>query len=104
MNKLKDFWGYIVGFFAFVSGILIYYLSSQKKEIDALKTEIELTSTKQKARDLDKLIEVKKIAANNNVKKLAELDKAQTELHNKKIKIAQSNGAMTPKQIEEFWK
>jgi len=103
MNKIKSFFGYIIGGLGIVVGILLYYISLQNKKYAALQARVALAETREEAVKLETEINELAKKAGNNKKELDELEKTMVQLDNKKKAIAVKEGAKTSKEILDFW-
>ena len=103
MDKIKSFFGYIIGGLGLVIGVLMYYISSQNKKYAALQARVALAETREEAVKLE--IEINELAkkAGDNKKELDELEKTMVQLERKKKSIAVKEGARTEKEILYYW-
>ena len=103
MDKLKQFWGWIVGAVGFIIAALIYYLNLKNKQVNSLKAQIDLADTSNKVTQLETEIKHQRNEVATNLKEIKELDKTLAVLEEKKVVMAKEAGAKTPQEVEDFW-
>lgn len=108
LEKIKAFFSSVAGIIMLVStaavGILVYVLSNRRKEVNALKAQIDLAKT-QKEVDLIE-VQIKQRMDNKDAldKEVKELQNGLTAIEEKRKQLASEEKNKNPDQIEDFWR
>lgn len=108
MSKLKQFfsnlWINVSLVVIAVVGILVYFIKAKNREINALKTELELVETQKQADLLE--VEIKEKLEEHELiqKEVDELEKLLVELDNKREKLKEEHANKSATEIEEYWR
>lgn len=108
INKLKDFINdaksILIGLLTLAIGILIYFLSNRKKEVNSLRAKIDLVET-QKEADLIE-VEIKKRMDSKEClsEEVRQLETGLQLLQQKRDELKSSEKDKNASQIEDFWR
>lgn len=102
-NKLSSFVGYIVLAVTAVIGILIYLYKGKQKDIDALKSQIDLAETQKQVDLVEVQINQKKDSKELLKKEVDELDKASVQLEEKRKVLAEQETSKTEQEAIDTW-
>lgn len=108
LSKVKEFFTGFIGTTVLVLttavGILLWMLNSRRKEVNALKAQIDLAKTQ---REVD-LIEVQIKERLANVDSLSEevkeLNKALSDIEDRRSKISAQEKSKSSDDVENFWR
>lgn len=104
MIKIKNLIAYLITGLTGLLGLLLYFLSKQNKQIEKLKTKIDLATTEKEA-DLVE-VEIKELqGTHTNLQKTEkELDKTLAKVQEKRKQITEDvKNLKNPKDIAEYW-
>ena len=108
LEKIKTFFTSTFGIIAAVLtgavGILLWFLSNKRKEINALKAQIDLAKTQKEADLIEVQIKEKMAAKEVTDTEIKELQSGLTDLEAKRKQIATDQKNKNPDEIEDFWK
>lgn len=103
MTKIKDMLGWIVAIVGGIIGFLLYYLSLKNKEINKLKSKVDLVDTQKQADLLELDIKEAQNAKKRLQKENQEFEKIYQSLDDKRNQIQKDLTSMTDKEIEDYW-
>lgn len=103
LEKLKSYWGYVVGGVVAAFGILLYILGLKQNRIVALTAKLADVDTKEKVAEVQKEIDKLKHDQTLNAEELTALSDMQRELKEKQKRIKDEERDRDAKAIEEYW-
>lgn len=107
-DKIKAFfsnaWLVITLVLGAAVGILLYYINGKHKEINALKSQIDLADTQKKADLIEADINAKLANQDLLQKHVDELNKSLVLLQDQRKQIPAQEQDKTPDQVEDYWK
>jgi septal ring factor EnvC (AmiA/AmiB activator) len=108
MEKIKSFFSSAYGIIVLVLtgavAILAYVLSNRRKEVNALKAQIDLAKT-QKEVDLIE-VQIKERMEHKEIlaKEVVELQNGLNSIEEKRKEIADNEKNKNPDDVEDFWR
>lgn len=104
MDKLKQYLGYAVAAITALIGVLLYFLSRKRSEVEELHSEIALAKTEKEADVLEVQIKDLKSNKDNLDKHNQELDKTLEKLEVRRTEIKEeTKNLKNPNDIANYW-
>ncbi len=108
LAKIKEFFSSLYGIIMLVLtggiAILIYVLSNRRKEVNALKGQIDLVKTQKEADLIEAQIKERMDRKEVLAKEVLELQNGLLDLEAKRKEIASTEKNKNPDDIEDFWR
>lgn len=103
MEVLKSVWLKIVAGLTAVVGLLLYLISRKNKEVEELKTKVEMANTQKKADLIETEVKQKLDQVEMSKKEVEQHNKVLIDLEQKRKELKQKQNNMTPEEIEKYW-
>lgn len=108
LQKVKDFFntisGTVIAVLTLIIGILIYFLSARKKEVNSLKAQIALVETQKQADLLETEIKQRMHSKECLAEEVKQLEIGLQMLEEKRKQLANASTNKDPIDVEEFWR
>lgn len=97
--KLREFWGYFVAGLGALIGFLVYYLTLKNREIDALKSAIDVAATEKQVDIVETEIKEVRAMKKRIKKEEQEFDKALEKVEKRRQEIKKEVKEMSTSEL-----